>query len=56
MKQDCLVLLLWIGKNATTHSQASKGVLVLGIKVLQQLSNSDDNIHWKMFDFLLGEH
>ena len=56
MKQDCLVLLLWVGKNATTHGQASKGILVPGIKFLQQLSNSDDNIHWKVLDFLPGEY
>lgn len=55
MKQDRLVLLLWVGKDATSHSHGTERVLAPGIKVLQQLSNPDDNIHGKVFDFLLVE-
>lgn len=55
MKQDRLVLLFWVGKDATSHSQGTERVLTPGIKVLQQLSHPDDNIHWKVFDLLLVE-
>lgn len=56
VEQDRMALLFWIGKNTTSHSQALNGVLVLSMKVLQQFSNPDDNLHRKMFGLLLGEY
>lgn len=56
MQQDRLSLLLWVRENATSRSETSKRILLPGMNVLQQLSNSDDDIHWKVFDLLLGEH